>query len=249
MTRLEKAAEVRRLRDEEGLYWHEIGGRMGLSRSYVWALYRDPDGSKDKARKAAYGGECVDCGARTDGSDGRANAPKRCAKCHARRDEERNARIFEAWGRGESAAEIAAREGMTVTAVGSLVHHHRSRGRDLALHRRRNRELWPELERLWREGVPGREIAARLGITYANMLEMSRAMRKRGVDLPSRARLGPGILHPEHVRRRAAQLYAEGQSSVEVGAALGVDQGSVVRWVRAAGGEVRQGGHPRREAA
>jgi hypothetical protein len=80
MTRAEKAAEARRLRDQ-GLLLREIGARMGLSVSMASDLINDPDGSKVRARKASYGGRCDTCGRRTDGSNGRAKAPTRCAPC------------------------------------------------------------------------------------------------------------------------------------------------------------------------
>lgn len=78
--RVQRATEAQRLRDE-GLIYREIGRRMGISRSYACELIRDPTGQGEKARKASYGGTCRDCGAPTDGSDGRANAPERCARC------------------------------------------------------------------------------------------------------------------------------------------------------------------------
>jgi hypothetical protein len=54
---------------------------LGVSRSYAAALCTDPDGSKDRARKDSYRGTCETCGTRTDGSNGRQNAPRYCAHC------------------------------------------------------------------------------------------------------------------------------------------------------------------------
>lgn len=89
MTRADRAAEVARLR-REGLAFAQIGERLGISRAYAHALYHDPDGSADRVRKARYGGTCVDCGARTNGSHGAAAAPKRCSPCsHVRQHAER----------------------------------------------------------------------------------------------------------------------------------------------------------------
>lgn len=59
----------------------EIGELTGYSPGYVRDVKRDPDGQLDKARKASYGGSCIDCGRRTDGSNGRAQASKRCDPC------------------------------------------------------------------------------------------------------------------------------------------------------------------------
>lgn len=78
--RAARAAEAARLR-AEGLTYERIAVRMGISRSYASCLVSDPTGEQDAARKASYGGECEVCGARTDGSYGRALAPKVCAKC------------------------------------------------------------------------------------------------------------------------------------------------------------------------
>jgi hypothetical protein len=76
--RAELAAALR----AEGLLQREIAERLGLSRTYVHALLSDPDGSKAAARKAGYRGTCLNCGRRTDGSNGRALAPVYCARCH-----------------------------------------------------------------------------------------------------------------------------------------------------------------------
>lgn len=62
----------------------QIADLLGVSRSYASELYRDPTGEKAKARKRSYGGTCKDCGARTDGSNGRANAPTQCWVCERR---------------------------------------------------------------------------------------------------------------------------------------------------------------------
>lgn len=78
-----KAARAATLR-ADGLVQREIAERMGLSRSMVSGLLSDPDGSKVRARKASYGGTCVDCGARTDGSNGPGDAPERCKLCSPR---------------------------------------------------------------------------------------------------------------------------------------------------------------------
>lgn len=80
--RLDLAAEARELR-EAGFLIQEVADMLGISRSYASSLLLDPDGSKDRARKRSYGGTCEECGARTDGANGRARAPKRCAACAA----------------------------------------------------------------------------------------------------------------------------------------------------------------------
>lgn len=82
ISRGQRYAEASRLR-AKGLYSREIAAAMGISLSYVRGLFNDPDGAKDRARKNSYGGVCLRCGKRTDGSNGRAKAPKICAACDA----------------------------------------------------------------------------------------------------------------------------------------------------------------------
>lgn len=83
MTRAEKVARAQALR-AEGLTFREIGERMGAAIQTVDSWLNDPDGSRLAARKASYRGTCVDCGAPTNGNDGRAKAAARCVPCAAR---------------------------------------------------------------------------------------------------------------------------------------------------------------------
>lgn len=60
----------------------------------------EPSGPRDhrrkwcseRCRKAQYGGTCVDCGAPTNGSDGYAGRPMRCASCNGKLHGGRNRR-------------------------------------------------------------------------------------------------------------------------------------------------------------
>lgn len=81
-TRIERARYAR-ARLDAGDTYKQVAADMDLTVSGLKNLVYDPDGSKQKARRERYQGTCVDCGAKTDGSNGRANAPKRCAKCAA----------------------------------------------------------------------------------------------------------------------------------------------------------------------
>jgi hypothetical protein len=69
--------------------YHAAHGRQAamrhfkLSNASLYAYLDDPDGSKDKARKAGYGGVCAICGGATYGGEGRANAPRLCQDCSA----------------------------------------------------------------------------------------------------------------------------------------------------------------------
>jgi transcriptional regulator with XRE-family HTH domain len=112
--RAERVARARVLRDQERVL-REIAEEMGVAISTVHDWLRDPDGSKLKARKLRYVGECIDCGAPTGGSEGRGpNAPKRCRRCAGRRNREREQErnrerrelVERLWAEGKSFREI-----------------------------------------------------------------------------------------------------------------------------------------------
>jgi hypothetical protein len=81
LTRAEKVAELRRLRDEEALSVREAGARLGLSPGGAYNLLNDPDGAKQRERRKRYQGRCGNCGKTTDGSNGRTGAPEYCTTC------------------------------------------------------------------------------------------------------------------------------------------------------------------------
>jgi DNA-binding CsgD family transcriptional regulator len=234
VTRQEKAARARELRDEHGLTHAAIGQAMadehGRAKPYAsktvheWLV--DPDGSQLKARKNSYRGQCVDCGHATDGSNGRDAAPERCLSCTQTIHAERNERIFAAWERGDTAAQIGGREGMTETAVQSLVDYHRQRyGREITMHRRSSRSLWPDIQRLWGEGATIREIADALGTTHENIAKMMSAMRAAGIDLP------PRVPRWEKNGDRLVALWAEGLSLKELADEFDTTPGAVANAV------------------
>lgn len=80
MTREQKIAKAREMRGE-GRILREICSEIDTPRSTIGGWLYDPDGSKKKARQARYGGTCVVCGARTDGSQGKEKAPRTCKDC------------------------------------------------------------------------------------------------------------------------------------------------------------------------
>lgn len=71
-----------------GFSIRQIAEATGWSRTYVRDLFYDPTGAKARARKDSYRGRCEECGGPTDGSEGRAKAPKICARCIAIRQHE-----------------------------------------------------------------------------------------------------------------------------------------------------------------
>jgi hypothetical protein len=80
ITRAERLAQIRRLRGG-GHDRDQIARILGISYSSVGNILDDPDGSKQKERRKRYQGDCRVCGAKTDGSGGRAKAPTICAGC------------------------------------------------------------------------------------------------------------------------------------------------------------------------
>lgn len=182
--RADMAAKAAALKTE-GLNVLQVAARLGISRSYSYELLTDPEGRKIRGRKDSYRGTCKTCGAATDGSNGR-SAPDRCSECHANRHAERNARIFAAWEAGETARAIAAREGMNVSAVCALVDFHRQQGEAISRRMRARKELWPEIQRMWRDGATSVEIASALDTTAPNVTQMIRVMRRHGIDVSYR---------------------------------------------------------------
>lgn len=86
MTRAEKVAEVRALR-ESGLLLREVAERLGLSISAVSDYIHDPDGSKARARKRRlYSRPCIDCGqeVRCQGLLEMSRRSGRCKDCDRR---------------------------------------------------------------------------------------------------------------------------------------------------------------------
>lgn len=105
--RADLASRATRLR-AAGLLQRQIADELNISRTYAQQLLDDPDGAKARARKDSYRGVCEACGARTDGSNGPANAPKLCDTCARRKQHEERywtpERIIEAFREFEQAA-------------------------------------------------------------------------------------------------------------------------------------------------
>lgn len=63
-----------------GLTYRQIADVLGISFSAVSNVINDPDGSKQRARRDSYAGECVDCGGETR-SNGTKRPSERCPAC------------------------------------------------------------------------------------------------------------------------------------------------------------------------
>lgn len=79
-SRPEREALVRRLRSR-GLLLREVAAEIGVAISTVDSWLNDPGGERLRIRKDGYRGRCEACGQPTDGSGGRASAPRLCLAC------------------------------------------------------------------------------------------------------------------------------------------------------------------------
>jgi transcriptional regulator with XRE-family HTH domain len=75
-----REALARELR-ARGLRLREIAAEFGVAISTVDSWLNDPGGERLRKRKDSYRGRCERCGAPTDGSSGRASAPRLCIEC------------------------------------------------------------------------------------------------------------------------------------------------------------------------
>jgi hypothetical protein len=87
MTRAEKVAYAQRRR-AAGALLREIAAEMNCAIQTVGTWLSDPDLSKQRTRRDGYRGECVDCGAPTDGSNGPRGAAQRCSEHSLRHQHE-----------------------------------------------------------------------------------------------------------------------------------------------------------------
>lgn len=80
-TRRSRVEEIERLLAQDPLSNREIAGRVGLSPSTVGIYRRDPDGARQRARRAAYRGRCGRCGRPVSGGNGRSRTSTWCPEC------------------------------------------------------------------------------------------------------------------------------------------------------------------------
>jgi hypothetical protein len=91
-----------------GLRLREIADELGVAVSTVDSWLNDPGGLRLRARKDSYRGRCERCGAATDGSSGRAQAPRLCSRCF--RAQPHSLERAQRLGRGSSARRYSDRE-------------------------------------------------------------------------------------------------------------------------------------------
>jgi biotin operon repressor len=185
--RRKRAAALRK----RGLSYTEIAAALGVSKTTVYAwlnpAYAAYQRAGSREAKCARKTECPRCGALVSYD----RAGEFCVACkHDERYGERNQRILKAWRAGDLARSIADREGLSTTALLSLLDYWRQRGiyEDVPLRTRRRREAWDYIQRRWNEdGATGPEIAAELGTTGANVTEMIAGMRRAGIYVERRS--------------------------------------------------------------
>jgi predicted transcriptional regulator len=154
MTRREELfPEIRRLREDEGLIWREIGERLGLAQTTVKDYYKDPSGEAVAARKAASDARlkrpCPRCGSPMAHTRPRVETCRSCYHAELRRARAcRDDDIVLMWESGLSVADIRRELGYAATSTP------------------------PELSRLMREG---RIQARRAGYRRRHELERSAA--------------------------------------------------------------------------
>lgn len=85
VTRTERHEQVKALR-AQGRTFKEIAAELGLATSTVTAAYYDPEGAKDKERKARRSRPCLDCGKTVKNSG--SEPPERCLPCRKRHEHE-----------------------------------------------------------------------------------------------------------------------------------------------------------------
>lgn len=204
-----------------GLNGIEIAERLGLARSTVYQHLVDPLHVKADERRHRHRGTCQDCGGPTfNGGSTKHPLPKRCDSCERSRNLDQNERIIELWEKGWKAREIASEVGLSETAVGSRIDMFRRRqGVPVQLHRLRNREAWPTIERMWNKGAHIADIALAVDSTPASVRMMVRTMRRQGINLIARSSAPP----VNHARREfIVRHWAEGLSTAAIAEELGI---------------------------
>lgn len=159
--------------------------RTERDRSSVYAALNDPH--RDKARKRKGTFVCSDCAGEFP-SDGSKVKPKRCDACARSQNAERNAEIIRRWNDGEPEWFITEEMGLAPGTAMGVIQCARERGEEVQLHRKRNRSDWPEIERLYHQGLTYREIGERIGDSLGGVRNKVARMREVGYDLPTRWR-------------------------------------------------------------
>lgn len=158
----------------------------------------------ERCRKAQYAGVCVDCGAPTNGSNGRGErAAKRCKSCasivagervaqHVRAQAEpRRQVIARMWREGATAKQIAEAIGSTPESVSVTVVRMRAAGVDLPYHTR------TPLATLRRRSDSHRKLTdEQIAYIQASPLSLSVLARELGVSTSAISAIRNGLTQP-----------------------------------------------------
>jgi hypothetical protein len=184
--RQEKVDEIQRLR-AQGLGPTKIAKLMGMTFAAVKHYYYDPDLSKQRARKASYGGTCERCGGPTSGSEGRHKVPTVCFQClynpwTRERAVDSVLAFKRRYGRSPRAADVHDGNMPTYMTVKRLFGTWNALllAAGLELNMDRRPETQAAIEEELRRGDSVAEIAARRGWEPANVYVR---MRTRGVTV------------------------------------------------------------------
>lgn len=178
----------------DGLKWHEIIERLGISKSTLYQRLNDPTDEQNRARKLRNTDPCANCGGPTSWSGGN-SAPKGkrlCENCYLGQYEERRERMIAAWNKGANLREIAKQEGLSITDVNSCLCHWREKGHEVELHtlpHKDHEERWRTIQKMWLADADIEEIREKVGAASIDSVNyMIYRMRERGWDMPRRAR-------------------------------------------------------------
>ena len=146
---------------------------------------------------------------------------------------ERDAELIRLKQDGLDMESVAARLGVTRRAVENRACRLRKAGHSVPAVPPQDPKVWTEardaqLLELLREGLPGVEVAARMGITASSVHDRRRRLRAAGVDVPALPK-GVGIERAIEARRvwtpeldaRLIEMYRRGKSDADIAAGLG----------------------------
>lgn len=218
MTKRERLyPEIKRLREDEGLMWREIGERLGIALTTAQDYYADPTGEKARVRKLKNARACLDCG-KTINTDGRVtNVQLRCVKCAAKV----TGAARKVWT--EDAIVAAIQEWASIYGEHPRVcdwHPTQAAylGREPHPAYLAEPERWPHMHTVMREfGQPG---------------GWARAVRAAGFTPRAHGETDRALAFPSAVAE-ARRLSAEGLTQVEIARRVGVSPNTVYRRLRA----------------
>lgn len=213
-------------RREEGALLREIATECGVAKTTVNAWLKDPDLSKQRARRESYGGRCKVCGGATDGSRGPKATAKTCMDCLRWTPEACIAAVIAFFNENHRSPTTSD------AAVNSGLPHENSSSRlfgnwngllleaDLPLNMDRRPETQQEVELMLRAGMTAWDVADQFGWTVGNVHLRLRTRGMTVYDLNPNHPRGQSI--QSDMRDRIRETYAETHSFAETARRVGV---------------------------